>query len=262
METTLHHQLKEYFRQPDAPIEVQLHRYRIDAINGDRLVEIQRSGLASIRNKIEDLLKRGFIIDLVKPIVTRKRLIKLDAFDGQEIERRWSPYSGSILDLFDELLYFTRTFPHPRLRLLVPLITIEEARYPGHGKRRRRRVGDFIVKDRQIMELHETHEFSSARDLTKLLPGKALAKQFDTGDLARELSIPRHEAQRIAYVLKKTGALIETGKQGNAIRYRMVTAKESKSAFREKLATLPNSRLVAKILRDAVANHYLQKKAA
>jgi hypothetical protein len=262
LETTLHHQLKDYFRQPDAPIEVQLQRYRIDAVNGDRLVEIQRSGLSAIRNKIEDLLKQGFMVDLVKPIVARKRLIKLDAFDGQEVERRWSPYSGSILDLFDELLYFTRTFPHPRLRLLVPLITIEEARYPGHGRRRRHRVGDFMVKDRQIMELHETHEFSSAKDLTKLLPCSVLPKQFDTGDLARELSIPRHEAQRIAYVLKKTGALIETGKKRNAIRYRMVTAKESRAAFKAKGATLPHSRLARKILRDALAKHFLQKKAA
>ena len=52
METTLHRQLKDYFRQSDSQLEVRLGRYRIDVVNGNRLVEIQRSGLASIRSKI------------------------------------------------------------------------------------------------------------------------------------------------------------------------------------------------------------------
>ena len=40
-------------------------------------------------------------------------------------------------DLFDDLVHFTRVFPHRRLTLEVPLVDIEEWRYPGHGRRRR-----------------------------------------------------------------------------------------------------------------------------
>ena len=157
METTLHRQLKDHFREPGSQVEVKLGRYRIDVVNGDRLVEIQRSGLSAIRDKINRLLGDGFRVDVVKPLIVRKRLIKLSRKNGKEIARRWSPLRGTALDIFDELLYFTRVFPHPNLTLVTPLVTIEEIRFPGHGKRRRRRSGDFLVKDRQIVEVAETH---------------------------------------------------------------------------------------------------------
>jgi hypothetical protein len=233
METTLHRQLKDHFREPGSQIEVKLGRFRIDVVNGERLVEIQRSGLSSIRDKINKLLKDGFCVDVVKPLVTRKRLIKLNRKNGREIDRRWSPLRGTILNVFDELVYFTRVFPHPNLNLITPLVTIEEIRYPGHGRRRRRRSGDFQVKDRQILELVETHSYSSVLDLQRLLPGD-LPKQFDTKDLAEGLDVPRHQAQRIAYVMRKTGAIVETGKRGNAIVCRLVTRKEAAKALARK----------------------------
>lgn len=258
METTLHHQLKDYFREPDAPIEVRIDRYRIDVINGDRLVEIQRSGLASIRNKIESLLQQGFKVDVVKPIVVRKRLVKLDSVAGREVDRRWSPLAGTILDLFDELLYFTRTFPHPQLRLIAPLITIEEIRYPGHGKRRRKRFGDFLVRDRQILELHEIYQFATVLDLQKLLDCQSLPTEFDTNDLARSLSIKRHHAQRIAYVMRKTGSFMETGKLRNTIRYRLAKPREAKQALAQKACSPSVLRSARGILKRVIK----QKKSA
>ena len=226
METTLHQQLKDYFRQSDSQLEVRLGRYRIDVVNGNRLVEIQRSGLASIRSKIQKLLEDGHVVDVVKPLIRRKRLIKLDSINGREVDRRWSPKKGSALSIFDELLYFTRVFPHPNLTLITPLIDIEEIRYPGQGKRRRRRKNAFQVKDQKILEMGEIVSYSTVRDLQKLLP-KDLPRKFDTAELAQVLGIPRWEAQRIAYVLRKTFAAIETGKRGNAIVCRLATARES-----------------------------------
>ena len=226
METTLHRQLKDYFRQSDSQLEVRLGRYRIDVVNGNRLVEIQRSGLASIRRKIQKLLEDGHVVDVVKPLIRRKRLIKLDSINGREVDRRWSPKKGSALSIFDELLYFTRVFPHPNLTLITPLIDIEEIRYPGQGKRRRRRKNAFQVKDQKILEMGEIVSYSTVRDLQKLLP-KDLPRKFDTAELAQVLGIPRWEAQRIAYVLRKTFAAIETGKRGNAIVCRLATARES-----------------------------------
>jgi hypothetical protein len=233
METTLHRQLKEQFRLPGSQIEVKLGRFRIDVVNDDRLMEIQRSGLSSIRDKINKLLNDGFTVDVVKPLVARKRLIKLNKADGKEVDRRWSPLRGTILDLFDELVYFTRVFPHPNLKLITPLITIEEIRYPGQGKRRRRRKGDFIVQDRQILEMKEMHSFETVHDLQQLLPS-SLPPEFDTKELASSLDIPRHQAQKIAYVMRKTGCIVETGKNGNAIVCRKVTKREAAKELKKK----------------------------
>ena len=233
METTLHKQLKDEFCDPDAQLEVKLGRYRIDVVCGQRLIEIQRSGLAAIRDKINRLLTQGYTVEVVKPLVTRKRLIKLNRKNGKIVESRWSPKRGNILDLFDELIYFTRVFPHPNLTLITPMIEIEEIRYPGRGKRRRRRKGDFVVEDRQILQMGEAAFFRTVHDLHQLLPAD-LPKKFDTDELASGLDIPRPQAQKIAYVMRKTGAAVEVGKRGNSIVCRLTNKRESQKALRAK----------------------------
>ena len=144
METTLHRQLKTHYAGTQAQIEVPLGRYRIDIVDGERLIEVQHSGLSSIRDKVRFLLKKHEV-EVIKPLVARKRLISLTAKDGDELKRRWSPKRCTRLDVFHELIYFTRVFPHRRLTLRIPLIEIEEARYP-HQRRNKRR-GQFKVQD-------------------------------------------------------------------------------------------------------------------
>lgn len=248
METTLHRQLKDEFCDPGAQVEVKLGRYRIDVVSGERLIEIQRSGLSSIRDKISKLLSDGYIVDVVKPLVVRKRLIKLNKKGGTEIDRRWSPRRGSILDLFEELIYFTRVFPHPNLTLIAPLVQIEEIRYPGHGRRRRKRAGDFVVHDRHILKLEEACFFRTVHDLHKLLP-RELPEVFDTKQLAAGLKISRAKAQQIAYVMRKTGAAVEVGKQGNSILCRLATKTESKKLLAKKQ---PKKKPSMKLLAEAV----------
>lgn len=234
METTLHRELKERFMEEGSEIEVRVERYRIDVVTGNRLIEIQRSGLSSIRDKIRYLLDQNYRVEVVKPLVVRKRLVKLSRKNGKVVDRRWSPKRGTIMDIFDELLYFTRVFPHPNLRLICPMIDMEEIRFPGHGKRRRRRTGDFVVKDRLLSEIHETHVFDTAQDLHRLLP-KNLPTPFDTKELAEGLKMRRGDAQKIAYVLRHTGSVELVGKRGNANLFQLAKAprKRRRKAFRK-----------------------------
>lgn len=261
METTLHRQLKEEFCDPGAQVEVKLGRYRIDVVCGNRLIEIQRSSLSSIRDKIGKLLAEGHIVDVVKPLVVRKRLVKLSRKNGKEVDRRWSPLRGTILDLFDELIYFTRVFPHPNLTLITPMVQIEEIRYPGHGRRRRRRTGDFVVLDRKIVDLEDACFFRTVHDLHSLLPDE-LPEVFDTQELANGLGISRHKAQQIAYVMRKTGAAIEMGKRGNAILVRLATRKESEKALAKRMP--PKKALAASgpLLRKALESKMSLRKPA
>ena len=71
--------------------------------------------------------------------------------DGPVASRRLSPKRGTLLDLFHELVYFTRAFPHPNLTIEAVLVEIEEWRYPGHGRRRRWRKNDFVVADQRLV---------------------------------------------------------------------------------------------------------------
>ncbi len=217
METTLHRQLKQRYATEGALLEQRLGRYRIDVLQPGQLVEIQVAPLAAIRDKVAALLKKHRVL-VVKPIVARKHLVKLRRAGGRETSRRRSPKQGTLLDIFDELVHFTRVFPHRRLTLEVLLVEIEEWRYPGHGRRRWRRDNDHQVQDQQLLDVLGVHTFRTTGDLCRMLP-PALPQPFHTGHLAEHLDVARWIAQRMAYCLRETGAIRSVGKQRGAWLY-------------------------------------------
>jgi hypothetical protein len=223
METSLHRQLKSHYATPGSLVEQRLGRFRIDVLQPDRLVEIQVASLTAIRDKIAVLLKKHRVL-VVKPIVVRKHLVKLRRAGGKEMSRRLSPKKQTLLDMFDELVHFTRVFPHRRLTLEVPLIEIEELRYPGHGRRRRWRVNDHQVEDQRLIQIIGVHEFRTAADLCRLLP-PALPCPFHTGHLAEGLGVERWIAQRMAYCLREMGAVQSVGKLRGAWLYEQTVKK-------------------------------------
>ncbi len=234
METTLHRQLKEHYASPTAEIEVKLGRYRIDVVDGGVLIEVQHSGLSSIRDKIKDLCSQGHTVEVIKPLIARRRLISLQCKDGQELRRRWSPKRCGPLDMFHELIYFTSAFPHSNLTLRMPLIEIEEYRFPK--KRRNRRRGQFKVQDQTLIKVVSEHTYQTHQDLRDLLP-KQLPPTFGTLEIAESLEIDRGFAQRIAYCLRKTGTVKQVGKQGNSLQYRFTKQANSKQSKPKKKVT-------------------------
>ncbi len=217
METSLHRELKDVYADKGAQVEAPLGRYRIDVVCDGELIEIQHGSFSAIRDKVSNLLRDHRVL-VVKPIVVRKRLVKQDAKGGRVISRRLSPKRGRDIDLFHELIYFTRVFPHRNLCIETPLIEVEEWRYPGHGRRRWRRSTDHVVQDQKLVALHRVVRFRSAGDLMQIIPAD-LPSLFHTAHLAESLNIRRSVAQRIAYCLQKTGAAEQVGKQGNAWLY-------------------------------------------
>ncbi len=219
METSLHRQLKQHYSSATSQVEVRVGRYRIDVLDGDQCVEIQHASLAALRVKVGVLLKSHSVL-IVKPIVLRRTLVQRARRNGRVLYRRLSPKRGSVLDLFDELVYFTRLFPHPRLTVEMPLVEIEEWRFPGHGRRRWRHQRDFQVEDQKLMHIHGVHRLATIEDLQDLIPA-TLPQPFHTGMLSKELGVPRKRAQRIAYCLRHMGGVETVGKQGNAWLYEM-----------------------------------------
>ena len=224
METSLHRDLKTLYAGQDAQFEVSLGSYRIDVMSGGHLVEIQHGSLAAIRDKVKTLLNDHPVV-VVKPIVVQKLLVKRACKDGPVTGRRVSPKRGTLLDLFDELVHFTRVFPHKRLTLEVPLVDIEEWRYPGHGRRRRQRLADYQIEDQKLVAVHATYRFQTAADLAWLVKSP-MPQPFHTGHLAESLQVHRWMAQRIAYCFRQTGAVREVGKQGNTRLYEFAAVKK------------------------------------
>ena len=217
METTLHQQLKRGYAKDDASTEVVIGRYRIDAIRDEELIEVQCASLSAIRDKCQNLLKRHSL-RVVKPVVLRTRIAKAKNGDSPITSRRMSPKRGSVLDVFDELIYFTRVFPHPNLVLEIPLIHIEQLRLPNTKRRRWRK--NYKVGDVRLESIEETIELRQPADLLELLDLPENLTNFNTADLAAIIDRPRWNAQQIAYVLRKTGAIDSMGRKRSGIVYR------------------------------------------
>lgn len=217
METSLHRCLKSHYARAGAKYEEPLGRYRIDVHNGDELVEIQHGSLAAIRRKVETLVV-DYAVRVVKPIVGRKTIVRLDQRGGKELSRRLSPKRGTLLDVFEELIYFRKVFPHPQLTIEVPVVDVEETRYPGHGRRRRWKRDDHVVDDQYLVSVGAHATLQSPEDLVALLPA-TLPRPWHTGHLAEQAGVRRAIAQRVAYCLRHMSAAREVGKQGNARLY-------------------------------------------
>jgi len=217
METTLHRQFKTLYSAPGDQQEKEVGAYRIDVAKYDRLVEIQHSSLSAIRDKVATLLKKYRVL-VVKPLVIKKRIVRLSRKGGQVISRRWSPKQGQVWDLFDELIYFRQLFPHANLTLDVPLVQIEEWRYQGHGRRWRIRQQDYQVQDQLLLSVEQTLQFQGPLDLWQIIP-QLPKSTFTTQELAEHLSIPRFRAQKIAYTLQHCQAVRRVGKLGNSFIY-------------------------------------------
>jgi hypothetical protein len=205
MESTLHRQLKALYAGPGAACEVRVAGYRIDAVVDGQLIEIQQASLSALRTKVAKLLERH-TVRVVKPLCARKIIVRCERRSGRVISRRASPAKETLWDLFQDLVHFVGVFPHPQLTLEVVLAEVEEHRIDSRRRWGRRQDR---VTDRALVAIQSQHTFRTASDLLALLP-TSLPAEFTTAELATTLGLPRWWAQKVAYCLRRTGALATT----------------------------------------------------
>ncbi len=215
METTLHRQLKGLYGIDDIEREVRVGKYRIDAVVNDLLIEVQVASLAAIRRKIADLIIQHRVL-VVKPVVARSYIVRRSSLVGDILWSRYSPTVHKTCEVFDELVHFAKLFPHPNLSVEVLYIEQEEHRIPRKTWRGRR---EHRVTDRKLRSIIDRQPLNTTDDLLRFLPD-TLPMEFSTADLANLAEIPRWLAQKMAYVLRHTGAVEVAGKKRNSVVYR------------------------------------------
>jgi hypothetical protein len=197
--------------------EVRVDGFRIDAVHRGRLIEIQQGSLAALRHKVRVLLRRHSVT-VVKPLVASKLIVRRRAARGPVVSTRRSPRHETSVDVFNDLVHFVDVFPHPRLTLEAVFTVQEEHRVPA--RRRRFRGPDFRVTDRILVGIEGRLILRDQNDLIRLLP-TGLGEAFTTADVARAGQFPRWLAQKMAYCLRKSGAVEVLGKKGGAWLYRV-----------------------------------------
>ena len=220
METSLHRSLKALYLTPGARTEAVVGAYRADVLRDDVLVEIQASPFSAISRKIGNLVREHRVL-VVKPIARKKTLLRRSSSKGDWDVRRMSPKHGRLIDIFEDLVYFTRVFPHANLCVDVALVDEEELRVPRSA--RRFRGPNFRVVDRRLCEIVSSCRLATAADLIALLPA-GLPRVFTTDMLARHIDAAEWFARKVAYTLRHCGATRATGKRGNRIVYEVAAA--------------------------------------
>src|SRR5690606_20779479 len=117
-------------------------------------------------------------VRLVLP-VPRTRWLEKAHPDGR-IERRRSPKTGRVEQLFAELVYAPTVLAHPNLELEVVLVEDVEERAFATGKAWRGR--GWVVSGRRLVAVLARRTFERPEDLLALLPSE-LPHEFTTAEL-------------------------------------------------------------------------------
>ena len=216
-EKPLHASLKRWYGQPGDRFEVPVDGFVIDIVRGDLLIEIQTRGFSAMKRKVTTLLDLGHRVLIIHPIAIDKWIVKIGA-DGEILSRRRSPKHGSPIEVFAELVSFPGLLAHPHLQIEVVMVNEEEYRSytPGQAWRRK----GWSVVERRLIEVVDTVAINNVDDLAALLP-PGLPDPFTTADLAASLGRPRRIAQQMAYCLRGAEAIVQVGKRGNTVEYRL-----------------------------------------
>jgi hypothetical protein len=214
-ESSLHASLKELYARPGDELEALRHGYVVDLVRADELVEFQTGNFGSLRAKLTALLEHHRV-RVVHPVAVETTILRIDE-DGGVRSRRRSPLRGCHHSLFDELVAIPQLASHPRLTFEVVLVRVHEHRVDAPRTRTRRKP--WRVVDRVLVELLEPRTFGGDAGLASVLPD-GLAEPFTTLDLALALEIPRDVAQRVAYTLRRAGAIEPIGRHARGVEYR------------------------------------------
>jgi hypothetical protein len=218
-EGPLHAALKAWYALPGDREEVPVEGRQIDLVRGQTLIEIQTKSLGALRQKLEGLLD-SHPIRVVHPVTAQKWVVRVDE-NGVQLGRRKSPTKGRLEDAFAELVGLPHFFAHPNFSLELVFITEDEVRRHEAGRVWRRK--GWVIVERRLVDVVASRIMHTARDWAALLP-TTLPASFTTADVATGLGITRDLAQKMAYCLRESGAVVDDGKAGRARRYRVATS--------------------------------------
>ncbi len=223
-EGSLHAALKERYARAvaGARVETAVDGFVIDIVAPDELIEIQTSGFASARRKLEQLVVRHRVV-LVHPMPVEKWLIVVDA-DGAIVRRRRSPRRAQPLDLFDELVSIPALLTDAGFRIELVLTSEEEIRGPVPDGARYRYPRAWWRLDRRLVDVVETRRIDGPEDLLALLPA-GLRDTFTTADIVAASGRSKRLAMRAVYCLERCGVIERVGRRGRFNEYRQLASR-------------------------------------
>lgn len=215
-EKSVHAVLKHYF-QPDTSFhEQKVNGFVADICCGEEIYEIQSGKFFTLKKKLESYLDGNYEVTIVYPIAGTKWVSWIDAETGEITERRKSPKHGRAADAFAELYQIRGFLTHPRLKVCLMIMEIEEFRIlDGYGKAKKVRGTRF---DKVPAALDQEIWLQSPADYEALIP-ESLPEAFTAREYAKAAHISLETAQYTLLVLREIQLVNQIGKRGRAYLY-------------------------------------------
>ena len=215
-ERSLHAVFKFWFDACEEHHEVRLPCGAVaDIFDGERVTEIQTAGFSRFRGKLLRLLEQ-YPVTVVYPITRVKYLSWIDPDTGESTPPRKAPRRGNFADIGRELIYLLPALGHPGLTFVLQLVDVEEYRlrdgWGSGGKRGAHRAERLPVAEGERLTVR------CVADWCGVLPPD-LPSLFTVADVQKAARLSPRKASTLINTLYKIGAIIRTGKHGNAFLY-------------------------------------------
>ena len=222
-ESSLHRDLKFTYAGLGGQTEVEVAGYVADGVNAaGEYIEVQTGNFGALKKKAHELARLGKVRVIYPVIITK--YIEVFNIQGKRQYRRKSPKRGNLWNIFDALIHAPEL---PLIRgLSIELVVVDASEHrvqDGKGARRRRGVS---IKDRTLLTVYERVLLKKPSDYFRFVPFTP-AELFTSAQLGERAGIGTDRARKTLYVLSKMGLVHRTGKQGNALVYRIVTPQKS-----------------------------------
>ncbi len=240
-ETSLHAVLKKMYAVEDDSLTEQKYGpfiLDIQTKNGDA-VEIQTANISSLAKKTEFMLQNKKKIKIVHPVALNKTIKTIRADDTLLSVRK----SANHPTIYPALRSMTKMYPYflkEGFTLEVLYVEELEIRRKTENKiqtlnKSRRHLKDWIVFDKQLVEIYEKKVFKTKADWINLLPveyrkeftkpqlQKALTEQLmNEGHTKSSAAKNASYNPLLVWLLLKMGLVKESGKSGRAKLYKVI----------------------------------------
>ena len=214
-EKTLHAVLKHYCEPDRRRHEIPVSGFVADIVSDSGIIEIQTRQFSKLRRKLECFLAQTDVT-VVYPVARTKWLLWIDEATGAVTKKRKSPKVGQPHEALYELYQIRSLLTHPGLTLRIVLLELEEYRYLD-GWSKDKKKGSTRC-DRIPVDISGEVLLQSPADYAGLIPA-ALGGSFTVKDFKTASGLSLYASGLGLSVLNTVGAVVRTGKKGNAYVY-------------------------------------------
>jgi len=217
-EKRFHRVYKRLVTEDASCYEVRIGRYVADVLCDGHITEIQTGSFRPLTEKLRYYLNEtDCTVNVVKPIVAEKRIIRTERDTGEILSDKRSPKRGRPTDILPDIYHISEFIGDPRFSLTIELISAEELRFSDRVRYRRSGAYD---SDLIPVSSITTITVTTPLDLKLLLPPPLLTAPFTSSDFSRQTTL---RSRRLSFSLNTLISLnlLERERIGKAYVYKV-----------------------------------------